>query len=79
MVIDQMRLRPGMEVLAADGDELGWVKDVRSADFLLERSMQRDVYVPFDAIRDISSDRIVLNKASDQVDNMGWENPPMSM
>lgn len=79
MVIDQMRLRPGMEVLAADGDELGRVKDVRSTDFLLERSMQRDVYVPFDAIRDISSDRIVLNVASDQVDNMGWENPPMSM
>ncbi|MCM8748280.1 DUF2171 domain-containing protein [Thermomicrobiaceae bacterium CFH 74404] len=78
-MIDQMRLRPGMEVLAADGDELGWVKDVRSTDFLLERSMQRDVYVPFDAIRDISSDRIVLNVASDQVDSMGWENPPMSM
>ncbi len=79
MMTDPMRLRPGMEVLAADGDELGWVKDVRSADFLLERSMQRDVYVPFDAIRDISSDRIVLNVASDQIDNMGWENPPMSM
>ena len=78
-MIDQMRLRPGMEVLAADGDELGWVKDVRSTDFLLERSMQRDVYVPFDAIRDISSDRIVLNVASDQVDSMGWENPAMSM
>lgn len=78
-MIDQMRLRPGMEVLAADGDGLGWVKDVRNTDFLLERSMQRDVYVPFDAIRDISSDRIVLNVSSDQVDSMGWENPPMSM
>src|SRR3982074_2691898 len=42
---DQVRL--GMEVMSINGHSLGKVKEVRANDFLLDRPLARDLYVPY--------------------------------
>ena len=77
-MFDRGRVKERMDVLGSDAKDIGQVKAIRDTDFLVDRSMKRDVYVPYSAIRDVSGDRIVLNIQSDQVDNMGWANPPVT-
>ena len=48
---------------------------VRLADFLVDRPMARDVYVPFECIQAIDGDRLTLMVASDEVNNQGWAHP----
>ena len=69
-------MRAGMTVYGTNGDEIGLVKEVRSNDFLVDRSLRRDVYVPFNAIQTVRNDQVVLNLPADQVDSMSWPNPP---
>ena len=77
MAMTGMQLNRGMRVVGADGDDVGKVKEVRAGDFLVDRSMQRDVYVPFDAVRNVTGDAVALAVPAGQVDNMGWANPPL--
>lgn len=72
------QLRPGMGVIGSDSGSIGKVRDVRDNDFLVDLPMQRDVYVPFDAIQEVIVDRITLNIPADQVNKMGWPNPPLT-
>ena len=69
------QMRAGMTVYGTNGDEIGLVKEVRSNDFLVDRSLRRDVYVPFNAIQTVRNDQVVLNLPADQVDSMNWPNP----
>jgi len=46
----QGQIEIGMDVVSVDGQPLGRVKEVRGSDFLLDRPMARDMYVPFNAI-----------------------------
>lgn len=41
------QIRIGMDVLGRDGSPVGTVKEVRQDDFLVDRPLARDVYVPF--------------------------------
>ena len=67
--------RAGMEVVDADGKPVGEVKEVRSSDFLLNRPMGRDIYVPF-ADCDVTDDgKVQLNIRSDQIEQQGWLMP----
>ncbi len=77
MNITGMQIRSGMRVVGSDGHEVGTVKEVRTNDFLLNRQMARDIYVPFSAVQNVTADTISLNIPSGQVDNMGWANPPL--
>ncbi len=70
-------IRPGMEVVDRDGTHVGEVKEVRSSDFLVDRPMARDVYVPFGDC-DVSSGQVRLNVQSSEVDNQGWMMPEMA-
>jgi hypothetical protein len=67
----------GMPVLGADGVRVGRLKQVRLADVLVDRALQRDVYIPFEAIADVRSQGIVLSLPADQVDNMNWSHPSL--
>jgi ferritin-like metal-binding protein YciE len=71
------QLRQGMAVVGSDASQVGQVKEVRSADFLVDRPRQRDVYVPFDAIQKTTGDRIMLNIPADRVEDMVWEKPSL--
>jgi ferritin-like metal-binding protein YciE len=71
------QIRQGMAVVGSDASQVGQVKEVRSADFLVDRPRQRDVYVPFDAMQETTGARIMLNVPADRVDDMAWEKPPL--
>jgi hypothetical protein len=75
--VDLKRLTIGMEVVSPAGEEIGTVKEVRVHDFLLDRPMRRDVYVPFSAIRELGGRTVVLNVAAGDVSDQGWEEAPL--
>jgi hypothetical protein len=71
----QWQVRVGMDVVGSDGKSVGRVKEVRNTDFLVDRPLARDVYVPFEACQSISAERIVLTIPAGEVNNQGWANP----
>ena len=72
MSTEHFQVSVGMEVLGAEKKRVGQVKEVRASEFLVERSLQRDVYVPFAAIRDVTGNQVVLTVTSDHVDALKW-------
>ncbi|MBI3970372.1 MAG: DUF2171 domain-containing protein [Chloroflexi bacterium] len=70
------RLTEGMPVFGAEGEQVGTIKEVRDRDFLLDRPMLRDVFVPVDSIRDATGSRVTLSIRAGDIDEMGWESPP---
>ena len=72
MSTEHFQVSVGMEVLGAEKERVGQVKEVRASDFLVERRLQRDVYVPFAAIREVTGNQVVLTVTSDHVDAIKW-------
>ncbi|MFB3910116.1 MAG: BON domain-containing protein [Candidatus Eisenbacteria bacterium] len=66
------RVREGMEVIDHGGAGIGSVKEIYDHDFLLDRPMKRDVFVPLDRVQTVESDRIQLDVDEDRIDEMGW-------
>ena len=75
--VGREQLRPGMEVVDADGDRLGRVKALHERDFLLDRPRVRDIYVPYGAVRTVVGDRAVLAISARDVDAQGWQYPEL--
>jgi hypothetical protein len=69
------KIRDRMKVLGRDKQEIGEVKEIRDNDFLVDRPLARDVYVPFNACSEITRDRIVLNVKADEVNDQDWPVP----
>lgn len=67
----------GMDVRGVTGTLVGRLKEVRRDDILVHRALRRDVYVPFDAIKDVRDGCIVLAVPEEQVDAMDWPHPPL--
>lgn len=67
----------GREVVGRDGVLIGYLKGVRPDDMLVDRPLQRDVYVPFDAIERVTEHAIALTMPADQVKAMHWPHPPL--
>ena len=70
------QIRVGMEVIGRDGENVGEVKEVRVNDFLVDRSMARDVYIPLNACQ-MTNGQIRLNIRADDVDDQDWEMPDL--
>ncbi len=71
------RIAPGMSVVGSDGGAVGTVKEVGVAQFLLDRRLARDVYVPFEACYTVEADRVMLNVPSGDIDQQGWPHPDL--
>ncbi len=69
-------VRTGMDVIGSDGTAVGKVKEVRSSDFLVDRPLARDVYVPLDACQSTEG-QVRLNVRADEVDNQDWPMPDL--
>jgi hypothetical protein len=76
MSIDTGRLTEGMTVVGPRGEEIGRVKDVRAADFLMDMSMRRDLFVPFSAISEIGGS-VTLNVRAEDIGDQDWEPSPL--
>ncbi len=66
------QLIDGLQVVGAQGNHIGIVKEIHAHDFLLGRLEGMDVHVPFSAIQMIADDRAVLNVTADQIDSQHW-------
>jgi hypothetical protein len=77
------QVRVGMEVATLDGQSIGTVKEVRGEEFLVNRHLARDLWVPFSAVlaaEDYTSNyrgpvqptSIVLEVSAAHVDRQGW-------
>src|SRR5918911_1477983 len=82
------RVHEGMPVFDHDGDRVGTVNAVYADHRLSDgdagylqvrtgsRNWDQDLYIPFDAVRDISTDAVYLAVASDDIARFGWNTPP---
>ena len=72
--VDVPSVSEGMEVVTLDEELLGKVKEQRPTDFLLDRSMKRDVFVPLGSVDGVEGDRVRLAVTSAQMDDLDWPN-----
>jgi hypothetical protein len=83
MSVDPQYIQVGMRVRGIDGDDVGWVKEIRATDILVDRPLASDVYVPLEAIQAIVDatassaydPHVVLTIPKDRVGDMGWPHP----
>ena len=74
----------GAAVVTIDGERIGTIKEVRGEEFLIDRPMARDYWVPFSAVvragptggafrRGPTMDtEIVLSVSADDIYDQGW-------
>jgi hypothetical protein len=67
-------LAEGMVVVDREGKSIGRVKEVRTTDFLLNRPLARDVYVPYFESR-YDGEQVVVNVLADEIMDQGWASP----
>jgi len=68
----RFRVREGMEVTARDGERVGMVKEVRAGDFLVDRPMARDIYVPFSACK-LEAGKVIIQIPANEISHQGWQ------
>lgn len=69
------RVAEDMTVVGSDQERIGRVKEIRMSDFLVDRPLARDVYVPFEAVQEITEDRVILKIQAAEVTDQGWSQP----
>jgi hypothetical protein len=67
-------IQEGMEVFDSEGKKVGKVKDVRGSDFLLNRLLAKNYYVPFIACT-MSTEGVHLNVKRGEMKDQGWASP----
>jgi hypothetical protein len=77
------QVQVGMEVKSLDGEFIGRVKTIRGDEFLLDRPMARDLWVPLSAVLatedsspvhgPVAPVAVVLEVSSAHVDRQGWK------
>ena len=72
MTFGRMQVRLGMEVVGTGAQPVGRVAEVRLEDFLLSRPGRGSVYVPYEAIRAMLGDQVVLDIHPEEIDARGW-------
>ena len=65
-------LKEGMAVISSDRQHVGQVSSIRDSDFGVDRPLQPDVYVPFDAIAEVTDDTVVLTITAAEIDDIFW-------
>jgi hypothetical protein len=72
MTTGHSQISVGMDVLGADGENVGQVTEVRSGDFLLARPLGNTVAVPFGAIGDVTGQQVVLTITAEHIETIKW-------
>jgi Uncharacterized protein conserved in bacteria (DUF2171) len=65
----------GMDVVGADKEHVRKVKEVYDNEFLVDRPLQTDLYVPRGAIRQVTTTKVILSIPSYAVNWQGWPIP----
>ena len=72
MTFGRMQVQPGMEVAGTGGQPIGRVSQVHDADFQVVRPGRADINVPYEAIRAMLGEQVILNVHASDVDGQGW-------
>jgi hypothetical protein len=79
------QIKPGMDVVSIDGERIGTVKEVREHDFLIDRHLARDLWVPFTSVVEAGEhggafrrgptqpSEVVLSVPAAHIDQQGWQ------
>ena len=66
----------GAEVVGSDGEKVGDLKTVGDADFVVGRTLRRDLHVPVKHVREVTADnKIVLDVSADEAKKARWGGP----
>jgi hypothetical protein len=81
---DATQIKPGIEVVGIDGERIGKVKEVQGTEFLVDRPLAHDLWVPFASVVEAGehggsfrrgprqADEVVLSVMATDVDDQGW-------
>lgn len=68
------------QVVGSDGEKIGDLKTVGDADFVVGRTLRRDLRLPVNRIREITGDdKIVLDVPADQASDLSQERASTDM
>lgn len=75
---DFQNVQHGTTVYDRDGTNLGTVADVAQNYLLVQKGFffTTDRYIPFSAIARVEQDGIYVNASRDELDTLGWDQPP---
>ncbi len=65
-------MHPEMDVVGALGKKVGTMAHIRDYDFLVDRTGQPGIWIPFSAIQDVRNDRIILNIPIEEINKQNW-------
>jgi hypothetical protein len=67
----------GAEVIGSDGDKVGDLKEVGDADFLVKRTLRRNLRLPVSRVREVTSEnKIVLDLPAGEAKELGEKESP---
>lgn len=71
-------MRPGMDVVGSDGQQVGTVKEIHDSDFLVNRDLKTDMYIPFSAVAEVvtTNQTVVLSIPAYEVPRMKQRTRP---
>jgi len=78
---NSQRIADGMTVYDVNGEKIGAVSGYTTsgAYFKLEKGLifHHDYYVPMSAVSRLDPDGVYLNVLKDDIEDRGWDNPPL--
>jgi len=72
MTFGRLQVQPGMQVVGTGATPVGQVAEVHDENFRVVRPGGEDIYVPYEAIRAMLGDQVVLGIHANEIDAQGW-------
>ena len=78
MTMNPGNIQHGWNVYGSDEEKIGDVSEVGSNYIVVSKGwlFTRDIYIPMAAVVSVQEDSVFLNVTKDQVESMGWDQPP---
>jgi hypothetical protein len=85
--VETVDIKPGMRVVGVQGGHIGKVKSIEGTEFLVDRHLHRDLYVPLSAVLRVANEYesyeggpvqpfdVVLSVKASDIDHQGWRHP----
>lgn len=72
MALNGATLAEGMAVIGPEAEQVGEVKQVRDGTFVVGRTLQPAVEVPFEVIQTVLAHEVHLSIGAEEVDELYW-------
>ena len=72
MRVDSSKLTPGLEVRGSHAHRVGEIKELNGDRLIVSRTLQPEVAVPLEAIKEVTAEAVILNMTTTDVDDEWW-------